>query len=159
MSSFISDERGVIEPYADLSAMALAVVGFIIFIGIVAQAYTAYQQKAFIAEHYQDASALSEKLSRDSALTNSARPDIIDAGKVEEIKDDPHELLEKYGAYYNFMFKVEANSADRPYSTIIMDPRITTGSKIGISASIPVTVKINEVQELPGMLTVKIWRK
>ncbi len=158
MSSFINDDRGVIEPYADLSAMALAVVGFIIFIAIVAQAHTAYQQKAFIAAHYQDASALSEKLSRDSAMTNRARPDIIDAGKVEEIKGDPHEILEKYGAYYNFMFKVEANSADRTYSMIIMDPRITN-SEIGVSASIPVTVKINEVQELPGTLTVKIWRK
>ncbi|HWR26384.1 MAG TPA: hypothetical protein VN316_00750 [candidate division Zixibacteria bacterium] len=158
MSSFINDENGVIEPYADLTAMALAVAGFIIFFAIVAQAYTSYQQKAFIAEHYQDAAALAEKLSRDSALTVSSHPDMIDAGRVEEISGDPQEMMKKYGGYYDFLLKVEANSDVRDYSVIIKDPR-DTESNTGISASIPVTVRINEVQEIPGTLTVKIWRK
>lgn len=158
MSSFISDEKGVMEPHADLSAMALAVVGFVIFIALFAQTYDVYQQKSFIAEHYQDAANLAEKLSRDSALTGSIRPDVIDAGKIEELNKNPLELLQKYGAYYDFMFKVEANTAARNYIVIIKDPDMTE-SKTGISAAIPVTVKINDVQDVPGMLTVKIWRK
>ncbi len=158
MSSFINDENGVIEPYAELTAMALAISGFIIFFAVVAQAYMTYQQKAFIAEHYQDAAALAEKLSRDSSLTVSAHPDIIDAGRVGEISGDPQEIMKKYGAYYNFLLKVEANSAVRDYSVIIKDPRMTE-SKTGVSASVPVTVRINEVQEIPGTLSVKIWRK
>jgi hypothetical protein len=158
MSSFINDEKGVIEPYTDLSAMALAVVGFVVFFALVSQTYTAYQQKSVIAEHYQDVTSLADKLSRDSILTGSTRPDIIDAAKVEKIKNDPEELMKKYGAHYNFMVKVEADSASRAYSVIIREAGITE-SKIGVSASIPVTVRINDVQEFPGTLTVKIWKK
>lgn len=158
MSSFISDERGVVEPHIDMPAMAFAVVGFIVFIAVISQTFGAYQNKAFISENYQDAMNLAEKLSRDSTLTGSVRPDVIDAARLEEIGKEPKELMRKYGAYYNFMFKVEANSQSGTYTRIIKNPEISE-SKYGISSSIPVTVRLNEVQELPGTLTVKIWRK
>lgn len=156
MSSFTSDERAVIEPHVDMPAMALAVVGFMVFIVIMSQAYGTYQQKAFISENYQDAANLAEKLSRDSMLTGSVRPDVIDAQRLEELGKDPDELMNKYGAYYYFMFKVEVDSG-RKYSIIII-PDISV-PEYGISSSIPVTVRINDAQELPGKLTVKIWRK
>ncbi len=157
MSSFINNEKGVMEPYNDLPAMTLALVGFIIFMALLAQSYTAYQQKAFMAEHYQDAENLAEKLSRDGALTGGI-PDVVDANKIEELNKNPDELMQKYGTYYNFMFKVEINSAVRTYSRVIRNP-YASESKIGVSASIPVTIKLNDVQELPGTLTVKMWRK
>ncbi len=158
MSSFTSDDRGVMEPYSDLPSMALAVVGFVIFIALVAQAYTAYQQKAFIAEHYQDAANLAEKLSKDSALLSCTRMDVIGAVELEKVSGNHEELFRKYGSYYNFMFKVETNQAGRAYTAIIKDPDVAE-SKIGVSASVPVTVKFNEVQEVPGTLTVRVWRK
>lgn len=158
MSSFTSDERGVMEPYTELPAMALATVGFVIFIALVAQAYSTYQQKAFIADHYQDAANLAEKLGKDSMIASSVRPDLIDAGRIEALAHDPKELMEKYGAYYNFMFKIEVNSESRAYIIIVKDPKIAEPGT-GVSASAPVTVRLNEVQELPGVLTVKIWRK
>jgi len=158
MSSFISDERGVVEPHIDMPAMALAVVGFIVFIAVISQAFGAYQNKAFIAENYRDAMNLAEKLSRDSTLTGSVRPDVIDAARLEEIRKEPKELMRKYGAFYNFMFKVEADSKSETYIKIIKNPEIPE-SKYGISSSIPVTVRLNDVQDLPGTLTVKIWRK
>src|SRR4030043_469038 len=98
MSSFISDERAVVEPHVDMPAMALAVVGFVVFIAIMSQAYGAYQNKAFISENYQDASNLAEKLSRESTLTGSMRPDVIDAVRLEAVGNDPKELMQKYGA-------------------------------------------------------------
>lgn len=158
MSSFISDERGVVEPHIDMPAMALAVVGFVVFIAVISQTFGAYQNKAFIAENYRDAMNLAEKLSRDSTLTGSERPDVIDVERLEEIKKEPMELMRKYGAHYNFMFKVEAYSESLTYIKIIKNPE-TSDPKYGISSSIPVTVKLNDVQELPGTLTVKIWRK
>ncbi len=158
MSSFTSDERGVLEPYTELPAMALATVGFVIFIALVAQAYSTYQQKAFIADHYQDAANLAEKLGKDSSIVSNMRPDLIDAGRVEALAHDPKELMEKYGAYYNFMFKIELNSENREYSIVVKDPKRANPGN-GISASVPVTVQLNEVQELPGVLTVNIWRK
>jgi hypothetical protein len=158
MSSFISDERGVVEPHIDMPAMALGVVGFVVFIALISQTFGAYQNKAFIAENYQDAMNLAEKLSRDSTLTGSVRPDVIDVARLEEVGNEPMELMRKYGAYYNFMFKVEVDTTGRTYTRIIKNPEISE-SKYGISSSIPVTVRLNDAQELPGTLTVKIWRK
>ncbi len=156
MSLLTSDERAVIEPHVDMPAMALAVVGFMVFIAIMSQAYWTYQQKSFISENYQDAANLAEKLSRDSMLTGGVRPDVIDAQSLEELRNDPDELMNKYGAYYNFMLKVEVDAGRKYSMTITPDISI---SEYGVSSSIPVTVRLNDAQELPGKLTVKIWRK
>ncbi|MDP2845532.1 MAG: hypothetical protein Q8N79_05600, partial [Candidatus Methanoperedens sp.] len=74
------------------------------------------------------------------------------------IGKEPSELMRKYGAHYYFMFKVEVDTTSRTYTRIIKNPDISE-SKYGISSSIPVTVRLNDAQELPGTLTVKIWRK
>ena len=158
MSSFFNDDRAVVEPHADMPAMALAVVGFIVFIAVMSQAYGAFQNKAFIAENYQDAANLAEKFSRDASLTGTSRPDVIDAEKLEVLGNHPQELMQKYCAHYNFLLKVEVDTMSRKYTKIIKDPDISE-SKYCISSSIPVTVRLNEAQELPGTLTVKIWRK
>lgn len=155
MYSLINDEKGVIEPYTELPAMALAVVGFIVFFAILTQAYTTYEEKSFLSGHYQDAANLAQKLGRDSALTGGY-PGIIDLQKIEKL--DHEEIFQKYGSYYNFIFKVDSISENRAYSMVIRDPDHDENT-IGISASIPVTVKINDVEEQPGTLTVKIWRK
>ena len=155
MSSFTSDEKGLIEPYTELPAMALAVVGFIVFIALLTQAYTTYQEKSFIAGHYQDAANLARKLGRDSSLTGG-HPGVIDSGNIERL--DTAEIFQKYGSYYNFMFKIDSNSEHRSYNIIIKNPDFGD-SKIGVSASIPITVRFNDVEEQPGTLTVKIWGK
>ena len=155
MSSFINDEKGIIEPYTELPAMALAVVGFIVFIAVLTQAHMAYQEKSFIAGHYQDAANLAQKLSKDSALTGGS-PGVIDSVELEKL--DPAEIFRQYGYYYNFMFKIDSNSENRAYNIVIKSPDLRE-SKMGVSASIPVTVRFNDVEEQPGTLTVKIWRK
>lgn len=155
MFSFFRNEKGLIEPYTELPAMALAVVGFIVFIAIVSQAYTTFQEKSFITGHYQDAANLAQKLGSDSALTGG-RPGIIDSGRLETL--NTAEIFQQYGSYYNFMFKIDSNSEKRTYSVIFKKPD-SSESKIGVSASIPMTVRFNDVEEQPGTLTVKIWRK
>ena len=49
---FYKDERGVVEPNSDLVAMALAVIGFVIFISVMAHTYQIYQEKTLIVQHY-----------------------------------------------------------------------------------------------------------
>jgi len=154
-ASFINNDKGLIEPYAELPAMALAVVGFIVFITVLSQAYTTYQEKSFIAGHYQDAANLAQKLGRDSSLTGG-RPGAIDSGRLETL--DTAGIFKQYGSFYNFMFKIDSVSENRVYNIAIKNPEFGE-SKIGVSASIPVTVRFNDVEEQPGTLTVKIWSK
>ncbi|HIH86432.1 MAG TPA: hypothetical protein HA304_00830 [Methanosarcinales archaeon] len=149
---FTSDEQAVVEPNSDLVAMALAVIGFVIFISVMAHTYQVYQDKTFIVQHYDDAASLAGLLSNDPLLTAPERPGLIDASRVEELGiGDINELKDRYGTRYGFSFKVEVPQI---YSKVV-----GTSKDLGVSASIPVTIRLNEVEEMPGTLTVKIWEK
>ena len=69
---FTNDERAVVEPNSDLVAMALAVIGFVIFVSVMAHTYQVYQEKTFIAQHYDDAASLAGLLRNDPLLTAPA---------------------------------------------------------------------------------------
>ena len=149
---FTRDERGVVEPNSDLVAMALAVIGFVIFISVMAHTYQVYQEKTFIAQHYDDAVSLAELLRNDPLLTVPRCPELIDASRIESLGEgDIRELRDRYATHYNFSFKVEVPPT---YSKVV-----GTSKELGVSASIPVTTRLNDVEEMPGTLTVKIWEK
>ena len=149
---FTKDERAIVEPNSDMVAMVLAVIGFVIFIAVIAQTYQIYQEKTLIVQQYGDAVSLAELLGNDPLLTVSRCPELIDASRVESLgAGDINELKSKYAARYNFSFKVEVPPT---YSKVV-----GTSEELGISASIPVTIRLNDVEEMPGTLTVKIWEK
>jgi hypothetical protein len=149
---FTSDEQAVVEPNSDLVAMALAVIGFVIFISVMAHTYQVYQEKTYIAQHYDDAASLAGLLRNDPLLTAPGRPDLIDASRVESLgAGDISELKDRYGTRYDFSFKVEAPPS---YSKVV-----GTSEDLGVSASIPVTIRLNEAEEMPGTLTVKLWER
>ncbi len=149
---FTSDEQAVVEPNSDLVAMALAVIGFVIFISVMAHTYQVYQEKTYIAQHYDDAASLAGLLRNDPLLTAPGRPDLIDAFRVESMSaGDIGELKDRYGTRYDFSFKVEAPPT---YSKVV-----GTSEDLGVSASIPVTIRLNEAEEIPGTLTVKLWER
>ena len=149
---FTRDERGVVEPNSDLVAMALAVIGFVIFISVMAHTYQVYQEKTFIAQHYDDAVSLAGLLGNDPLLTVPGCPELIDASRIESLgAKDINKLRNRYATHYNFSFKIEVPPT---YSKVV-----GTSEELGVSASIPVTIRLNEVEEMPGTLTVKIWEK
>jgi len=149
---FTKDERAIVEPNSDMVAMVLAVIGFVIFIAVIAQTYQIYQEKTLIAQQYGDALSLAELLGNDPLLTVPRCPELIDASRVESLDvGGINELRGKYAARYNFSFKIEVPPT---YSKVV-----GTSEELGMSASVPVTIKLNEVEEMPGTLTVKIWEK
>ena len=149
---FTKDERAIVEPNSDMVAMVLAVIGFVIFIAVIAQTYQLYQEKTLITQQYGDAVSLAELLGNDPLLTVLRCPELIDASRVESLDTrDINELRGKYAARYNFSFKIEVPPT---YSKVV-----GTSEELGISASVPVTIRLNEVEEMPGTLTVKIWEK
>jgi hypothetical protein len=149
---FTSDDRGLVEPNSDLVAMALTVIGFILFISMVAHTYEVHQEKTYIAQHYSDAVNLAGLLMKDPTLTASDRPDLIDASSIESMTTDQIQgLKEKYGTGYDFSFKIEVPLV---YSNVVGE-----SEDMGVSASVPVTIRLNDANEMPGTLTVKIWEK
>ena len=149
---FTSDERGIVEPNSDMVAMALSVIGFIIFVSLIAHSYQVYDEKTYIAQHYSDAASLAGLLRNEPMLTAPDRPDLIDAARIESLTPgDIEGLKDRYGTRYGFSFKVEVPPM---YSKVV-----GSAEELGVSASVPVTIRLNEVDELPGSLTVKIWEK
>jgi len=149
---FTKDERAIVEPNSDMVAMVLAVIGFVLFIAVITQTYQIFMEKTLIAQQYDDALSLAGLLRNDPMLTVSSRPELIDASGIESMDaEDINELKSKYAARYNFSFKIEV-----PPTYIKV---VGTSEELGISASVPVTIRLNEVEEMPGTLTVKIWEK
>jgi len=68
--SFIRDEKGVID-LIRASSHALAVVGFIVFNCRLYPGICAYQERSFIAGHYQDASNFCGNWAKDESLAGS----------------------------------------------------------------------------------------
>ena len=158
LSSFISDDRGITEPYSDIISMMLVIVGFTVFFAVVVQTYSAYADRAFIVGHSQDAFRLTEALKTDPLFASADGVDTIDANRVNAAAEHPERLYSRYGSYYNFMVKVEANE-QRWSKTIIRDKNPRSIPQIGIAFSTPVTVRLNDAESVPGTLSVKIWRK
>ena len=149
---FTSDEKGIVEPGSDLVVMMLAVTGFVIFIAVAMHMYGIYQEKTYIAQHYNDASSLAQLLKTDPLFTITSRPDLIDISKLELLtQQDAEDLKQHYSTSYDFAFKFEAQPS---YNKVV-----GTSPDMGVSACVPVTIRLNEVQEIPGTLTVKIWEK
>lgn len=147
---FTSDERGIVEPNSDMVAMVLSVIGFIIFVSLIAHSYQVYDEKTYIAQHYDDAASLAGLLKNEPILMTPDRLDMIDAAKIECLNlEETEKLKVMYGTRYDFSFKLEVPPT---YSRVV-----GTAEELGVSASVPVTVRFNEVDELPGTLTVKIW--
>ena len=157
-SLYISDDRGITEPYSDIISMMLVVVGFTMFFVVVVQTYNAYADRAFIIGHSQDALRLAEALRADPLFISGDGTDIIDANKVRETAERPGNLYSRYGSLYNFIVKIEAKSDSITCCEIIKKPGTET-PKLGIAFSIPVTVKLNDAELVQGTLSVKIWRK
>lgn len=147
-----TNENGLLEPNSDLIAMALAVVGFIIFVFLITHTYQIYQEKTYIAQHYDDAASLAEMLIKNPAFTAPDRSDLIDAARIEALgPEDIQELKERYGTRYDFSFKIEGPPSYRKV--------VGSSPDMGVSASVPVTIRLNEANEIPGTFTVKIWEK
>ena len=60
--SMFRDERGVLEPHAELLSTALAVIGFVVFAAILSQTYLGYEDRSFALENYESASLLAKPL-------------------------------------------------------------------------------------------------
>jgi hypothetical protein len=146
--SFISDERGVTEPFTDLPALGIVSVGLIVFAYLMLSAYSLYASSAYYSSIREDLLHLANTLSCDPALTDG-RPGLMDVRRLNNASD------------------MDFSNCGYPGSTI----RVTveaTGYKwsigdasVGKSASyrLPVSIMLNDARSVPGTLTVTMWAR
>jgi hypothetical protein len=147
MSSFISDERAVTEPYTDLPAVGLVVVGVLLFGYLLCSAYTAYASKTCYADLKDDLRTMAISLSGDPGIACEGSATVLDAHKLANLSADDG-LLRKYGR------PGEAVAIEVAAGTL----RWSSGPVDTVTASyaLPVSVRLNDARCVAGTLIVTL---
>jgi hypothetical protein len=158
------DERGVLEPQADLLSLALAVIGFVVLAALMSQAYLGYEDRSFALENYESASLLAETLAGAPALkaesSNMLSASALDRLSGHEGIKEREQLFATFSG--NYLFLVEIRTGDERWKWRIEPNNVDSGSfKEGrekIAASVPVVIELNPAESVPGTLTVVLYK-
>lgn len=162
MCWFINDDRAILEPQNDIFATALLVLGFVIFACVVSKTYIAQQDSAFALENYGQASLIAQSIARSQMLQGS-RQDLMSAEKLDELsgpRSDPQTLSLFFDSFSpNVHFQADISTEDGEYVWHIRRTLSASSSMRQIAASVPVTLELNPMQQVPGTLTVKLFKE
>ncbi len=158
--SFIKDERGISEEFTSLPALTVVMIGFAIFFVLIANVYSAYNERVESIDKHEASNFVLEKImSADGYLAKEGivrEGGIIDASKFNETKGDEKrisEIIEKSGIKgieFGLKLKYEGCKEQLEWCNI-------PSSKDTAAASKQVAVYINEAKTVPGVLTVLVW--
>ncbi|WP_205793686.1 hypothetical protein [Methanosarcina sp. MSH10X1] len=158
------DERGMLEPHADLLSVALAVIGFMVFATLMSQTYFGYEDRSFALENYESASLLAQSLADDPML-RAGGSGLLSAAAIDTLSGPAgaSERARLFAAFSgNYRFLVEIKTGDGQWSWQIVpdniEPEAYAGGKEKVAASVPIVIKLNPAQSVPGILTVVIYK-
>lgn len=162
--SMFSDERGVLEPHADLLSVALAVTGFMVFAALMSQTYFGYEDRSFALENYETASLLAESLADDPTF-EAGGSGLLSAAALDTLSgpDGVSERRRLFAAFSgNYRFLVEIRAGNGQWHWQIMpdnaEPEAFSEDREKVAASVPVVIELNPAQSVPGTLNVVIYK-
>ena len=157
LSYFLVDDRAVSEEFTSLPGLSVVMIGFSIFLVLLAHTYTAYENRLVTLSRYQIA---------DNIATTLVKPDcyfmrssgIVD---ISLLNNDTEKLIHIQELYkksdITFIIRITGEGAnhfsmDFPSSTLVnVNDRVAASRKVG--------VYLNEACTYPGTLTVIVWRE
>lgn len=161
MCWFTNDDRAILEPQNDIFATALLVLGFVVFACVISRTYIAHQDSSFALENYEQASLIAQGIAHSQMLQGS-RQDLVSAEKLDELSGpqaDPHILSLFFDSFSpNINFQVDVSTENGEHIWQIRKSSSSSSSMGQIAASIPVTLELNPMQQVPGILTVKLFK-
>ena len=147
--SFISDERGVTEPYTDLPAIAIAAIGLILFGFLVLSAYTSYASSAYYTAVREDMRQMTTAIESDPSIDSEGTMGVLSAEKLDAAGPA---LLSRYGRPgAKILMAIDASGYHRELGN--------RSSGVSASYRVPVTIVLNDAQSLPGSLTITQWER
>ena len=159
--SFIQNEDAISEEFTSLPALTIVAIGFILFILLVSNTYSAYNTRVESLDKYQTADFIVKKITNpDSPITTEGG--VIDLEKLKDTSiGDPliNAIRSKYQASgVDFIVKINYENKELNYPTT---PTSATDllqahvDKIAVSKNIG--IKINDAETKPGKLTIISW--
>jgi len=150
--AFVHDERAVSEEFTTLPALSVVMIGFTLFIVLLAQTYTAYEERIDRLQRYHTADTLALK------LTNPDCYFIKEGGLIDiQILQDDTQSLERIRNEYQksgitFILRLRWTNTSEDFPEEL--PSIT-GNRVAVSKD--VGIYLNEAQTVPGTLTIILW--
>ena len=154
--NLLKDKYAISEEFTSLPALSVVMIGFALFILLIANTYSAYNTRIDRLEKYKTADLIASKLTNpdcffikeggiiDLPLLND---DLISSEKLNKLR-------EKYQVTgIDFIVRI---SYDSTYKDFPEDLPNNTGDRVAVSRSM--SIYINEAQTRPGALTVISWR-
>ncbi|AKB43023.1 hypothetical protein MSVAZ_0754 [Methanosarcina vacuolata Z-761] len=158
------DERGVLEPHTDLLSVALAVIGFMVFAALMSQTYLGYEDRSFALENYETASLIAENLA-DAPALEAESTGLLSAASLDTFSgpNGANERERLFAAFSrNYRFLVEVRTGDGQWHWQIKpddaEPDAFADGLEKVAASVPVVIKLNPAESVPGTLTVVIYK-
>ncbi len=135
-----------------MPAIAMAVIGILVFGYLVMMAYSAYAEGAYYSSIKDDIKTIATSVASDGAIAVDGTPGLLDASKMDVARSKG--LALNYG-YGNSIVSVTV-SCDLPPRGIFTWSfgKDTAGHGHSIYYRMPVTVKLNDARSVPGTLTV-----
>ena len=149
---FISNDSAVSEEFTALPTLTVVMIGFTLFSVLIAQAYGAYIDRQESVDVFQEAIDILDAL----LLPNSPllfKSGVIDVSVFYDNDLRQLEALEYFQSDFEgaILLSFENSSLSVP-----SDWQTTHSNRI--SASKNVAVMLNEVETVPGILSVVVWR-
>jgi hypothetical protein len=145
--SFINDERAVTEPYTDLPAVGLVVIGVLLFGYLLCSAYSAYESKACYADLKDDLRTMAVALAGDPEIACEGSAAILEAQKLDNLSANV-DLLRKFGRPGEEV-AIEVAAGTLRWSSSPVDT-------VTASYALPVSVRLNDARCLAGTLIVTL---
>ena len=152
MRYFLVDEHAVSEEFTTLPALSIVMIGFALFIVLLAQTYTAYEERMDRLQNYQTADGIANKLtSPDCYFIREGG--LIDVPILQSDTGSLQILCEQYErSGVIFLLRLQWNDLTQDFpETLSISPmnRVAVSKEVGIY--------LNEAQTVPGTLTIVLW--
>lgn len=150
---FLKNEEAVSEEFTVLPALSIVMIGFTIFVVLLAQTYLAHAERVELLQQYQITDGLLQKLTNPECYFIRTGG-LIDLSILECDTSSFHRLYEHYkqiGYEFYLQLQWDGQSKTLPESCIPQSLK-----RIAISRAIG--VYINEAQTIPGTLTLVLWK-
>ena len=150
--TFLKDENAVSEEFTSLPALSIVMIGFALFILLIANTYAAYEQRIDSLEKYQTGYFIATKLTNPDCyfIRNGG---IVDLPLLRTNPDTLTSIRDDYrtsGVSFIVRITWDEGSEDFPE-----EPLDDIGDHVAVSKN--VGIYLNEAQTTPGKLTIILW--
>jgi hypothetical protein len=150
---FLKNEEAVSEEFTVLPALSVVMIGFALFVVLLAQTYLAYADRIDRLQTYQTADVLLQKLTNPDCFF-IRESGLVDVHLLQNDTSSLQNFFEQYTkAGLNFLLQLHWNDQLWEYpNTLEINPLTRT------AVSKEIGVYLNEAQTIPGTLTIVIWK-